>query len=428
MKFTAVGDIIIGRRIPKDYKGYEELAPIINQGDAKFFNLETTLNREGECAASEFSGGTWLRTNPEVLEDIKKLGFNMTSFNNNHAMDFGMEGFLATLKAVDESGLVHAGAGMNLAEASAPRYLDTEAGRVAMISFNSSLSGPMTAGKQTDRMKGRPGINALRRNEYVELEEKDFDKIHEIIEKTGINLELEMDKRDGYYGGVDNSYEMVGGLKFVRSDRTAWIKKCKEEDVARAKKAIEEAKFMADYVMVTVHSHEMGAERQESDDCFKEFAHICIDAGAHMVVGHGPHLLRPIEIYKGRPIFYSLGDFIIQLYNVEIAPAEFYEQYGLTADSTVYELLRTRSKDFTIGLMTNPLMFEAIIPFWEFEGGELKSLKFYPVTAAMSGKKSEIGLPKLMKETSYLDDFLRHCEVYGTKFEKNEDGSFRWVK
>ena len=86
MKFTAVGDVIISRRIQEDFEGYSELAPIINEGDVKFFNLETTLNKKGECYASQASGGTWLRTNPEVLDDVKKFGFNVTSFNNNHAM------------------------------------------------------------------------------------------------------------------------------------------------------------------------------------------------------------------------------------------------------------------------------------------------------------------------------------------------------
>ena len=113
---------------------------------------------------------------------------------------------------------------------------------------------------------------------------------------------------------------------------------------------------------------------------------------------------------------------------MDIAPAEFYEQYGLSAEATTYELLKTRSKNFTIGLMTNPVMFEAIIPFWEFEGEELKSLKFYPVVAAMTGKKSEIGLPRLVKDPAYLDDFLRRCEAYGAKFEKNEDGSFSLIQ
>ena len=88
MKFTAAGDAIIQRRIQDDFVGYEELASFIIQGDARFFNLETTLNHEGECCSSQLSGGTYIRTNPEVLDDIKKFGFNMTSFNNNHAMDF----------------------------------------------------------------------------------------------------------------------------------------------------------------------------------------------------------------------------------------------------------------------------------------------------------------------------------------------------
>ena len=119
MKFCAVGDVIIGRRIHPDFAGFDELAPIINQADARFFNLETTLNYEGECYASQVSGGTYLRTDPEVLEDVKKFGFNMTSFNNNHAMDFSFEGLLATLDAVNSSGLVHSGVGRNLAEAAA---------------------------------------------------------------------------------------------------------------------------------------------------------------------------------------------------------------------------------------------------------------------------------------------------------------------
>ncbi len=93
MKFTAVGDMIIQRRIQAGYEGFSELADFIKQGDARFFNLETTLNYEGETCASAFSGGTYLRTTPEVLDDIKPFGFNMTSFNNNHAMDFSMDGF-----------------------------------------------------------------------------------------------------------------------------------------------------------------------------------------------------------------------------------------------------------------------------------------------------------------------------------------------
>ena len=62
MKFTAAGDMIIQKRVYAEFEGFAELAPFIMQGDARFFNLETTLNHEGEACASQFSGGTYIRT------------------------------------------------------------------------------------------------------------------------------------------------------------------------------------------------------------------------------------------------------------------------------------------------------------------------------------------------------------------------------
>ena len=58
LKFTAAGDALIQRPIQEGYKGFDELTPFIMEGDARFFNLETTLNDEGECYGSQFSGGT----------------------------------------------------------------------------------------------------------------------------------------------------------------------------------------------------------------------------------------------------------------------------------------------------------------------------------------------------------------------------------
>ncbi len=423
MKFTAVGDVIIGRRIQEGFEGYGELAPIIEKGDARFFNLETTLHREGECYASETSGGSYLRTDPEVLDDVKKFGFNMTSFNNNHVMDFAFDGLLSTLDAVNESELVHAGVGRNLAEASAPRYLDTKAGRVALISFNSTLMGEMSAGEQTARVKGRPGCNPLRVTQKITLEKKDYDALKSIVDATHINAQRELEKREGYHGGTADMSVNVGGISFVLGDKTERKLDIRPEDLERAKKAIHEAKLQADYIIVSFHSHEMGNVEKEEPSAFaREFAHFCIDCGANAIVGHGPHLLRPIEIYKERPIFYSLGDFVLQLYNIDFAPHDFYAQYGLSSDLTVHELLSKRSNGFSIGLMTDHRMFESVIPYWETENGNLKSLTLYPIVLSMDGNKSEIGLPRLAKNTEYLDGFINRCKAFGTTVKKTEDG------
>ena len=423
MKFCAVGDIIIGRRIQPDFVGYSELCPIINQADARFFNLETTLNHEGECYASQVSGGTYLRTDPEVLEDIQKFGFNMTSFNNNHVMDYSFEGLLHTLDAVNKSGLVHSGVGRNLGEAAAPKYLETNSGRVALIALNSSLSGQMCAGEQSDRIPGRPGVNPLRVTQHVELEQADFESIKQIISKTGINAAREIVKKEGYYGGADDKSVYIGDITFACGEQTKFIQKIKQADLDRVAKSIYEAQLQADYIVVSVHSHQLEGYEKENPSAFlQEFAHFCIDKGAHAVVGHGPHLLRPMEIYKERPIFYSLGDFVLQLYNIAFAPDEFYSQYGLTTQNTVHELLKKRSKDFTVGLMTDWKMSRTVIPCWETEGTKLTKLTLVPVEMPMEGNKAEWGLPRFSKDPRILELLQRICQPYGTSLTLTENG------
>ena len=150
-------------------------------------------------------------------------------------------------------------------------------------------------------------------------------------------------------------------------------------------------------------------------DFVEEFAHFCIDAGAHAVIGHGPHLLRPVEVYKNRPIFYSLGDFILQLYSVPVAPEDFYAKQNLTSDSTVHELLAKRSADFSRGLMEDPVMSEAVVPYWEMENGELTKLELLPVICRKQENKSVSGLPVVGEEEKIAERLAKLSAAYGVK-------------
>lgn len=423
MKFAAAGDAIIGRIIQPDFKGYEEIRPHIEAADASFFNLETTLNEPGECCSSQLSGGTYIRTSKKVLPGMRAFGFNMTSFNNNHALDFSYDGLLSTLEALEETDFIHAGVGRNLAEASAPRYLETNAGRVALIAVNTTFSPDMLAGEQNSRVPGRPGINGLRVNKYVNVTEHEFKLVEELAEKTGINVSQIITAKEGYNPGIKAGEAALGELKFKLADKCEYVMELNRADVERVKRAIYEAQLQADYIMVSIHSHQLSGSAKENPSKFLvDFAHECIDAGAHAIIGHGPHLLRPIEVYKDCPIFYSLGDFILQLYNIELAPTEFYDKVGVSRDATVHELLKTRSADFTRGLMTDPRMFLNVVPLWETEGTKLKSLRLLPLMGSMDGNKSEIGLPRLCdaeRVVSYLGEM---SAPYGVKLEAAPDG------
>lgn len=424
MKFTAAGDMIIQKRVSRDYEGFQELAPFIEQGDARFFNLETTLNREGETCASQFSGGTYLRADPRVLEDIKPFGFNMTSANNNHALDFSYGGLEATLKALDESGLVHAGMGRNLAEASAPRYLQTKNGCVALIAVNTTFAEPMLAGEQSPRVPGRPGINGIRINAHIELPAEELAFIRKIAAETNINASKEITRKEGYYPALAEDEAELGAMKFKLGEKPQYVMQINQADMARVEKAIYEAQLQADYIIVSVHSHQISGDAKENPaDFLKDFAHRCIDLGAHAIVGHGPHLLRPIEVYKDCPIFYSLGDFVLQLYDLELAPEDFFDKHGLTSQSTVHELLKKRSQDFTVGLMTDWRMYHAVIPCWETEGTRLTKIRLMPVEMVMDGNKAERGLPRRCKDPKLAEYLAKMCAPYGTAITAEVDGT-----
>jgi AmmeMemoRadiSam system protein B len=79
-------------------------------------------------------------------------------------------------------------------------------------------------------------------------------------------------------------------------------------DVAETAQSIAEAAGMADRVVVSVHwGREYGVEPTARQ---RELAHAFIDAGADAVLGHGPHVIQPLEVYGGAPVFYSLGNFL----------------------------------------------------------------------------------------------------------------------
>jgi len=210
---------------------------------------------------------------------------------------------------------------------------------------------------------------------------------------------------------------------FEAGEKPGKITKVNPVDMARVEKAIREALYFADYVIVSMHSHEIkGTDKTEPDYFYEEFAHKCIDAGAHAVVGHGPHLLRPIEIYKDCPIFYSLGDFVIQLENIRKAPADMYEKQGLPADAGIDLLFDTRNHKGTQGLCYEKVMYEAIIPYWEAEDGKLTKLVLMPIELNFDKGRSMGGWPRPKYDSGIIERLGEMSKPYGTHITINENG------
>ena len=153
-----------------------------------------------------------------------------------------------------------------------------------------------------------------------------------------------------------------------------------------------------------------------------EFAHRAIDLGAHAVIGHGPHLLRPVEIYKGCPIFYSLGDFVLHNESMTSAPEEMYEKYGLTSDDPLCEIFRKRSANYTRGLLADHKMMESVVPYFEMEDGVLTHLELMPVALGVEEPRYRNGNPRFAPDRGIIERLIKISESYGTKITVDERG------
>jgi poly-gamma-glutamate synthesis protein (capsule biosynthesis protein) len=107
-------------------------------------------------------------------------------------------------------------------------------------------------------------------------------------------------------------------------------------DEKRNMRSIDEARKMADFVMVA-HHNSVSEEARGKDpaDFVIDFARKSIDAGADIYIGHGWHTFLGIEIYKGKPIIYGLGSFFWQSSFIQWKAPEQYESANFDMDQLV---------------------------------------------------------------------------------------------
>lgn len=233
-----VGDIMLDRGVrAKVFRAgvgdpnfsFMRIREYLGSFDAVIANLEGPVSDVGERVGSIYS----FRMNPDVVPALVTASVRAVNFANNHVWDYGRAAFDDTRARLSAAGIGYFGAGHDAAEAYAPRVLEIEGMKVALVGFTEFLQA-------------------------VEATE----------ERSGIAI----------------------------------------ANQERVRAAIGLARQRADVVVASFH---MGEEyRAEPVERQRALAHAAIDAGADLVVGHHPHVIETREIYRGRDIYYSLGNFV----------------------------------------------------------------------------------------------------------------------
>ena len=395
----ATGDSLFTADFPKEYEDIRKtLDEFIGSADVKITNLETNVSDFGDFP-NQYSGGTWINVRKELFKYLKTFGFDFYGTANNHCMDYSYHGLLSTIDFLDEEKVLHAGTGRSLEEAGKPAVLPLSGGRsAAIIAVDTSFDPPSMAGKTSNVFKARPGVNYLRHETAYKVDEKDIETLKEIAEKTNINFTRNLSVATGFaLPDKDGTFNFGG--KLFTTDRNAPSTVCNKKDLARITETVKAAKSEHDYVFVQVHCHDNdGKSHANPPEYLTEFCHAVIDVGADAVFGGGCHELRGAEIYKNKPVFYSLGDFIYQGMRVEYLPPDFMEKYGVDINATAAEGLSARSRGGKIGLQTQEKNFLTVLPKLTFEKGQITDITLMPVKLGFNtGNERLDGLPYFAK-------------------------------
>lgn len=418
---ASVGDCIISNKISFfKQKSFLDLVDILRKADCTYGNCETTFFNpdNGFPAYKDFDPNVFCY--PWGADEMKWLGIDIMSLANNHIMDFDYNGLFATIKHLDRVGIAYAGAGKDLEQASRAGYFETAKGPVALISCSSWLPEPNhQATRQHPYMKGKPGLNPINADFVLLLDNENFAKIKEIRDAAMKALKFPLPKEEKEVTTIKLEESI-----FKKAEGFGLELLPDKKDMERIYEDIKVARRNARLVIVSQHEH-LGKWPEKAPSKFQEeFARACIDAGADMFIGTGSHEIWPIEIYKGKPIFYSIGNFMFQGPLRVIAP-EAYMRLNLppdTKDPTVYEEKFTKLYD--MGEIKIPI-FESMVPVVTFDkNNKLKEITLYPIDLREKADWHIKGTPHLADKKQAQEIIKRlaeMCKPYKTKV-KFENG------
>jgi poly-gamma-glutamate synthesis protein (capsule biosynthesis protein) len=242
---------------------FRRIAGELHSADAVVANLECCLHRQQQSDANE---GFFV--DPRIGGEALQLsGIHAVGIANN--VNYGWTNIASSIARLDEIGVLHAGAGPNRAAARGPATIDRNGLRVGVLQ-RSSVYWPTDHEAHADS----PGIAVI----------KGHTAYH--VPMGRISPEIPPANRPGIPPII---------LTWADADY-----------LDEFRKDIEALRPHVDVVVASCH---WGLGR-EPLQYMKDIAHAAIDAGADIVMGHGPHYVLPVEVYAGRPIFYGLGNLV----------------------------------------------------------------------------------------------------------------------
>ncbi|ODV83389.1 hypothetical protein CANARDRAFT_9626 [[Candida] arabinofermentans NRRL YB-2248] len=434
MRFVAGGDCLfssrnlVNRLDPK-------LVSEFKDSDACFVNAEFT------CPKPEIhppaAGRAYITSVKEnILDEFVDLNIKLLSFANNHACDFGYQGVINTIEASEKRNLQPCGIGRSIEEARLPKFLDTPNGRIGVVTTSTTRSEMMLASSAGAGTIPRPGIAPLRWGRTYVLPTEQFEQLKIMDDMMGTAEafrecnEIEIKPKFGPDNFKLGSL-FEGHLDIQRGEKAHVKTHYNQKDANALFKSIKDCSNRSDFNFVSLHTHE-GINNNWYNplpaEFIQEFARKSIDTGADAIIGHGAHFMRGVEIYKGKPIFYNIGSFLMEFEVGEsIISPEMYEVYNLPPDSRPSDLHRGRANDPETGKFTgfnsHPRFSRNCLAIFDDSTGVME-VKLLPIDLDLTREnRMQRGVPYLVpaKVGHEIAEYLTDISTeWGTKLTYNE--------
>ncbi len=286
---AAVGDIEVRPtgQVPESVgwdadEQFDLVRSILVEADLTFGQLETPVSNRNTPVRPGATPPTPLDPDACVAA-LMRGGLNVMSFAGNHTSDMGPDAIADTLKAADEHGLILMGAGMNIAQAREPAIIELKGTKIGFLAYASVVPED---GEAREDKPGMAPVRATTRYEKIDWQPGSPPKV---------------------------------------------ISEALPEDLSAMIADIEKLRSLVDVLAVSFH---WGIHFEAATVAMyqREVGHAAVDAGADIILGHHSHILKPIEVYNGKAIIYSMGNFVFDCSYSRMSKWNIVDHYGVVMD------------------------------------------------------------------------------------------------
>jgi poly-gamma-glutamate synthesis protein (capsule biosynthesis protein) len=403
---TTVGDVLMMEPVSKIID--PKIQQLLRDADTTIGNMEVTI-----IDRRNWTVGFAANFSPkETATDIAALGFDLMNGANNHAFDMGEAGSRSNARWLDEAGIPLAGVGPTLSTARMPVFQLTAKGRVGLVGAYTAPGAAAASDKVGNMGVERWGVNPMRLTTWNVVTRPQLEYLrgirNEIVARRGElkdSAPIAVPRNDPDRVQIFNENYLVGPKV------GEYNYEVNKQDLQANLLAMRNTKENADFAIFTMHAHQNRYAFQQvyvdhyPNQFIIDSAHALIDNGADLYLGHGEHSLQGIEIYKGRPIFYDLGAFVLQEITVDASDVPP-RMTSIEADELPTDRLQT------------PDVLIALVATSRYRDGKLIEVQLYPVELGVGKNRpwSRMGIPQTAPP-ELAQEILTKVQEYSQPFK-----------